>query len=473
MTTLSTSRPEGSTRKTTKGRIFRLALVATASLVVPAASYFAGLNLERLREAARTLYEPAKHAEAAAESPAAEPRAPVGRWDGLVRVDVEDQKTIGFEFAEVAAQKEPIRLELNGRTAYDPDTITKIRPRFDTRVERVFASLGQRIKVGEPLVELYSTDLAAAKTDFQTKYVQWQHDLKLYNLRQRLVETGAISQQLWVDTQNDVQKSRLEFTIASDKLRVFYEVPPGEIDPLLAGLSDNPSDVKLYGSVTEKARMTMRAKHDGIVISREVVPGNYYETTDVLMEIAPLDHLWVWVNVFEVDQDKVQKGQKMDIQFPFLAETIPGTVDFVATEVSKDTRAVKIRASIRNLDARLKSDMLVKAMLEIPPVKGHTVIPRLAMVAINGENYAFVRVPSPKGAEGGDARTSQFERVSIRVAQESTDHVVVSDGLKPGQTVVTVGSLILSQLYEDQKISLAGFSDAPAAHGDGTRQASR
>jgi len=35
--------------------------------------------------------------------------------------------------------------------------------------------------------------------------------------------------------------------------------------------------------------------------------------------------------------------------------------------------------------------LLVKALLEIPPVPGHTVIPRLAMVAINGNEYVFVR----------------------------------------------------------------------------------
>jgi cobalt-zinc-cadmium efflux system membrane fusion protein len=372
-------------------------------------------------------------------------------WDGLVALDKNKESAIGLHLAIVQAQTEPIKLELSGRTAYDPDTLTKVRPRFDTLVVKVHASLGQNVMKGDPLVELYSTELALAKNDFQIKFVQWQHDKKLYDLRQKLVETGAISQQLWVDTQNDEQKSRLDYNLALDKLQV-YEVPKEEIDPLLERISDKVIDSRHFGDVSEKAKMTLRAKADGIVIEREVVPGNLYETSNVLMVIAPLDHLWVFVNVYELDQDKVEVGQTMEIQFPFLEQKITGKVQYVANEVSKDTRAVKVRGTIPNPGGRLKSDMLVKAILDIPPEPGQTVIPRLSMVALNGEAYVFVhRTDTPPG------RPDKFERRKIEVAQENTDHVVVASGLKPGEAVVTNGSLILSQLFEDMRTVETGL----------------
>jgi membrane fusion protein, heavy metal efflux system len=200
----------------------------------------------------------------------------------------------------------------------------------------------------------------------------------------------------------------------------------------------------------------LKAKADGYVITRTVNPGNFYESTDVLMEVAPLDHLYVLVNVYELDQDKVRVGQTIEIQFPFLAQRIKGLVDYVAPEVSKDTRAVKIRATIPNPDARLKADMLVKAMLDIPPVPGQTIIPRLAMVAISGGEYVFVRQPKPAGTSDPKA-ADKFQRVQIEMAQENTDSVVVARGLKPGQEIVANGSLILSQLYEDQRMTITGL----------------
>jgi len=392
------------------------------------------------------------------DEPAAQSPLVTEVWDGLVRVTPDEEKAIGFHVTKVKAQDGPMKLELTGRTAYDDTTITKIRPRFDARVEKVLAAIGKKIKKGDPLVELYSTDLASAKSDFQSKYVQWRHDRSLYNLREKLVATGAISQQLWVDTQNEEQKSRLEYKLVQDKLAVFYDVPKDEIDPLLENLGEKVPDSRNFGIITNKAKMTLRAKADGYVISRTVVPGNFYESTDTLMEIAPLDHLHVWVNVYELDQDKVRVGQGMEIQFPYLALTIQGRVDYVAPEVSKETRAVKIRAVIPNADARIKSDMLVKALLEIPPLPGQTVVPRLSMVSLSGGEYVFLKVPRPAGDKSRGVDVECFQRVKIQVAQENTDSVVVASGLKAGQEVVTNGSLILSQLHEDQEMTVTGMS---------------
>ncbi|HKI16313.1 MAG TPA: efflux RND transporter periplasmic adaptor subunit, partial [Isosphaeraceae bacterium] len=371
-------------------------------------------------------------------------------WDGFVRVDAEQAKAIGLQVVAVQPQTEPIKLDLPGRTDYDPTTLTKIRPRFDTLVEKVRADLGQKVQKGTPLVDLFSIELAQAKNEFQTKYVQWKHDLTLLTLREKLFKQQAISEQLLVDTQNDERKSRLDFLTARGKLRL-YEVPDEEIDPLLHNLVGAPVPPEIH-NVQEKAKMTRLSPVDGIIISREVVAGNLYDTTDVLMVIAPLDHLFVWVNVYEKDQAKVHVGQHMQIQFPYLNEVIDGAVQYVSSEVSKDTRAVKIRASISNLDGKFKADMLVRAALEIPPVKGQTVIPRLAMVVLYGNDYAFVRT-----ASAGSRGPEKFERRKIEVAEERADHVVVQKGLSPGEEVASNGSLIISQLFEDQQMVETGM----------------
>ena len=97
--------------------------------------------------------------------------------------------------------------------------------------------------------------------------------------------------------------------------------------------------------------MTRTSPVDGIVIQRDAVAGNLYDNNDVLMVIAPLDHLFVWVNVYEADQARVAMNQEMEIRFPYLDKTDLGKVEYVANEVSKDTRAIKIRASIRTSTA--------------------------------------------------------------------------------------------------------------------------
>ncbi len=441
-----------------------IAVVAIAGLA--GAVYLSGVSKDEVKEALHYLEKKAT----AQTSPPPQPTSAVPvklkenlPWDGYVSLTQDEENAFGLKTEEVTKQDQPIKLELTGRTAYDVDSLTKIRLRFDASVEKVMVSLGQKIKAGDPLVELHSTDLAGAKSDFQSRYVQWQHDKNLLEVRRDLVSKGAISRKEFVDTLNDEQKSRLDFILAGDKLRI-YKVPDAEIDALLKGLGDVSIEKHQFGSIEDKARMTLVSPVDGIIIEREVVPQNYYETSSVLMVIAPLDHLWVLVNVYELDQDKVAVGQTMEIQFPFLEERVKGKVQYVANEVSKDTRAVRVRASIPNPDARLKADMVVKAMLEIPPVKGQTSIHRLAMVSTNGSEYVFVRRPrtdddtSVGARDSTKKRVDQFERRKIEVAQERHDIVVVHSGLEPGEVVATNGSLILAQLFEDRSTVQTGQS---------------
>ncbi len=198
--------------------------------------------------------------------------------------------------------------------------------------------------------------------------------------------------------------------------------------------------------------MTRISPVDGMIIDRNVVRGNLYDTNDVLMVIAPLEHLFVWVNLYEADQAKVAVGQQMEVQFPYLGVTVQGNVQYVAPEVSKDTRAIKVRATVLNVDGKLKAEMLVRATLKIPPVEGQTWIPRQSMVVMNGHEYAFVQ---REGARRNDVE--QFERRRLIIAEERDDHVVVKSGLKAGDHVASNGSLILAQLYEEQQMIATGM----------------
>jgi cobalt-zinc-cadmium efflux system membrane fusion protein len=386
---------------------------------------------------------------------AAEPKPPASRsagpWNGAVALENGQAKAIGLQLVEVKPQIEPLKLELTGRTAYDPNSLNKVRPRFDTLVEKVHAEPGQQIHKGDPLVDLDSVDLAAAKSDLQAKYVQWQRDLRVLKLHEKLALEGATALQVYIDGQNAENKSRLDYATARDKLRILA-VPDADVDPLIQKLGDLPATTAALGTIADKAKMTLRSRVDGIVIQREVVPGNFYDENDVLMTIAPLDHLWVQANVYEVDQAKVAVGQKLEIRFPFLQQTTQGTVEYVSSEVSRETRAVQIRASITNLGGKLKSDMLVKVALQIPPLKGQTVIPRLALVVINGNEYVFV-----KKNKGDTKTTDMFERRRVSVAQENSDFVVIASGLEAGETVATSGSLVLAQLYEDLQMVDTGM----------------
>jgi membrane fusion protein, heavy metal efflux system len=307
----------------------------------------------------------------------------------------------------------------------------------------VFVSAGQAVKKGDPLLELRSAELGQAKNDCRTNFVQWDHDLKYLIAREPLAKDNRITQIIWTDTQTNEKASRLSYLVSREKL-LTYGLTDEQIDKLLDGLSDGPDKAKKADDNTHDiTRMTVVSPIDGIVVERDAVPGNFYDQTNIMLTISPMDVLWVWGNVFESDQDKVHLGQKWDIELQFSKEHFVAEVESIANGVDPDTRTLRIRATIDNKGKELKARMLVKATLQIPPREGDTVIPRNALSVINGEYYAFVQ----KAESGEDA--DLFERRKLEVDQETTDQVIVKKGLKTGDRVVSNGSLILSQMYED------------------------
>ncbi|SIN74696.1 membrane fusion protein, cobalt-zinc-cadmium efflux system [Singulisphaera sp. GP187] len=358
----------------------------------------------------------------------------VGVWDGILTVTSSRQEALGLRVQPAKEQAGPVELRLSGTTDYDPATLTIVRTQFESRVDRVHMDLGSVVKKGDAILELFSNTLAQAKSDYEMAVNQWRRDKKILDYKSPLAKAGTLPGKELIEIENDEAKSRESMKLAKDKLSVF-------------GLTEKEIQAAMTEEGVSKARMTVRAIADGIVIKRGVVPGNFYDPKDDLMTIAPLDHLWVRGNVSEIDADKVQVGLALKVVFPYAHRTIPAKVEYIDKAIDPDTRAAKFRTSVLNPDRLLKAGGYVRVLVDIPPVPGQTVIPRVAMVSVDRHDYVFVRRPGT---------TDQFERRTIVVAKESNDQVIVAapgpenHGIRPGEEVVTVGCLILEQMYEDR-----------------------
>jgi len=273
--------------------------------------------------------------------------------------------------------------------------------------------------------------LAEAKLEYESKQSQAEHDHQIAEHQRDLVAKGVIpdSSRLLLDAVNLERRSLLEFKLARDELEVFG-VPLDEI----ATVHEETG--------TEKAKMTLRAPADGTIVARDVAIGNIYDPKDTLLTIASIEELWVWGNVYERDLADVRKGLTWEVHFPFTRESVAGTVDYVANQVDPQTHAVRIRGSIPNADGRFRSDQIVRVIVKCPPKTGNTVIPRRAVVTNAGDCFVFLQRP---------ATADTFERRQVKIDHEFSDYVLVAEGLAPGESVVTTGSLIMTQVYEDRR----------------------
>ncbi len=373
---------------------------------------------------------------------------PATPWDRTVQITEEQIKAIGLETKPVVSQTEPTILSLFGTTDYDPAAVTTVRLQFDSRVDNVLVELGSVVKEGDPLLELFSTDLAAAKSAYELAVSQYNHDKKIYDYKMPLAKVGTIAGKEAIEVENDEAQSRLKMKLTKDNLLVY-------------GLTDQEIEHSRDEDGKEKARMILRARAGGKVVERHVVPSNYYDSKDTLLTIAKLDNLWVWGGVSELDADKVEVNQVLKVIFPFSNREVTSKIAYIDQTIDPNTRSAKFRTTIQNRDGRLKAGEFVKVQVQIPPKPGQTVIPRSAMVSVDRQDYVFVLKP-------GKVKT--FERRPILAAKESNDVVVVarpSEGhreLQPGEEVATLGSLILEKMFEDRLMAEGGLLVSDPSH---------
>ena len=211
------------------------------------------------------------------------------------------------------------------------------------------------------MLEVSCAKLADAKNDYELAAAEWAHDKKdLDFIRSRLKE-GLIASKSVRDVENDEALSRTKAKVARDRLLV-YGLTEAEI-----------ADIKNQDGV-EKAKMTLRAVADGVLVKRDVVRGNLYDPRDTLLTIVPLDHLWVRGNVDEEDAERIEVGQPLKVIFPFASSgrEIAGKVDFIDRTIDAGTRKARFRTTISNPRGRIKAGAYVKVEVQVAAEKRRT-----------------------------------------------------------------------------------------------------
>ena len=113
-------------------------------------------------------------------------------WDRVLTLESSQIQAIGLKMVPVIQQTEPTILKLFGTSDYDPAKVTVVRTQFDSRVDKVLVDLGSTVKEGDPLLELFSTDLAEAKSNYEATISQWLRDKKVLDYKTPLATGNSI-----------------------------------------------------------------------------------------------------------------------------------------------------------------------------------------------------------------------------------------------------------------------------------------
>ncbi len=320
-----------------------------------------------------------------------------------------------LDFVKIEAVKESDNagsLTLSGKIGFDEDHTQRLGSPIDGRVLAVPVKLGDRVHVGQPLVELSSPQVGQIQADAQKAIEDLNVQDKAMERMRKLKADGAVSEKEAAQVEADWRKSKADVARTSAQLRAL-------------GISASDPAVAV----------SLRAHVAGVVVERNVLVGQEVraDQPQPLLTVSSVDMVWVQADAYEQDLGAVEEGATVSLEVQaYPGEHFSGVVSHIGDVVDAHSRTVKIRCTVPNKAHRLKPEMF--ARVELAGKKGRNSI-RIPVQSVLNEGQSTIVVVVGDG--------NVFRSRKIEVGPESEGQVRVFSGLQPGERIVTDGAIFL------------------------------
>jgi membrane fusion protein (multidrug efflux system) len=199
------------------------------------------------------------------------------------------------------------------------------------------------------------------------------------------------------------------------------------------------------------AQKTIRAPFSGVLGIRKVNLGQYIAPGTPIVSLQQLDPIYLDFSLPEQQMGKVLEGTAIRASVDALpGQSFDGRITAIEPMVDPATRNFRVQATFQNPDRVLRPGSFAKVGFDLGGQRDVVVIPQTAVSFNPYGNAVFVvtsekRKPGEKDMQGkplaGDKRvvTQRF----VKTGATRGDLVVVTEGLEPGEQVVTSGLLKL------------------------------
>lgn len=324
-----------------------------------------------------------------------------------------------LQIAAVGEGRADAVLRLPGSVELDELRVARIGSAVSGRVVEIRARLGQRVKKGEVLARLRSTDLGAAQAAYLKALTQTNLKQLAAVRAERLAKAGALSEVIATERRHELLEVEVERKAAADQLS-------------LMGMSQE-GIARLTESRAIDSDLSIAATLEGTIIERNITLGQVIQPSDAIYTIADLSEVWVVAEVPEQDARWVSAGDEVEVEIPaVLGVPIKGRLIYVDDMVAPATRTVTVRMAMPNPQRLFKPEMLATLLVRKPGERD-VVLSDSAVVRENNKDFVFVEIQPGR---------FQLRPVELGLRDGQVRRVV--SGLRRGEKVVVEGAFHLN-----------------------------
>ena len=320
-----------------------------------------------------------------------------------------------------------------GMIAVDENRSTPVFSPYSGRVTKLLAQPGDSVVQGQPLFVIEAADnvqvqneciaamtgLNKAKSALELAQLQDKRAKDLFEGRAVPLKDYQQSQAVLIQAQNDLRSSQAALEAARNKLR-------------LLGFTD-----EAIATFEEKGRInpetTIHAPIAGTVVQRKVGPGQYVNAgaTDPVFVIGDLSTIWLAAFVRETEAASVVVGQELTFSLAALpGRILTGRINYIAAAIDPATRRLPVRATVDNTGGLLKPGMFATVTIHAPGDQPSVGVPKVALIYEGDQVRVWV---------AHEDKTIELRQIKTGIT--NGDLVEVKGNLKPGEMIVTKGSL--------------------------------
>ena len=330
---------------------------------------------------------------------------------------IPDNQMSHVQVVTVEPVKLPRVLRLTGAVAYNAFNTTPVITQVGGPVSRILVVPGERVKKGQPLLEVSSPDYSLLYAAYLKARDTLRVTDKNYARAQDLYAHHAIAERDLLQAESDRIQAQADLNAALLGLKILG-IP-------------NPDDLEKAPS---SAEIPLLAPIGGEIVERDVAPGQLLQAglTQAFI-ISDMSSVWVLANVYQSDMAEVHVGDQVTVQTDSYPDKFQGKISFMSPALDPNTRTLQARIIVENPGEKLKNNMYVTATVNAG-VEQHAIAVPDSSVLRDDENQPFVYVA---------AGSNQFGRRSVEIGQSQAGKTQILKGLSHGDRVVGDGSLFL------------------------------
>ncbi len=308
-------------------------------------------------------------------------------------------------------------LRLTGAVAYNAFKTTPVITQVGGPVSRILVVPGQKVKVGEPMLDISSPDYSQLLDAYLKAADSSRLAEKNYAREKDLYQHHAVAQRDLEQAESDRNQAQADLNAAEQGMKIL-------------GIR-NPSELAKNST---SAQIPVLAPISGEVVERLVSPGQVVQAGQTqAFTISDLSTVWVLANVYQADLALVRSGDDVTVQTDAYPNTFHGRISYVSPALDPNTRTLQARIVVDNPGGKLKKDMYCTVTVTAGAISDAIAVPDSSILR-DDNNQPFVYV-----AIGAN----QFGRRDVEIGQSENGQQQILKGISVGERVVGDGSLFL------------------------------